>query len=420
MKKRIVFGLLIMLSWCIGASATTFTCEDQTQCMLMCSYTEKIKDTTYNSIDILNPVTTSIDEEYVEIYSYPDNTYEIIFGTAGSPWQKRDTLANLLDMSVVSGKLVPGECPKSVSVDLSMNAFNKREICFDSTNACDLIEDKNVTGSTRFSSATKTYSGDNPITTDLVRESVAKTYDLTTSVQDKIKSLFSEYKKANYTIDASKKWSENPICAESVKEDFGKTQSEKMTKYIEQQIKNAYFKTTTMPSWVLSSNPYKEVTTYFSTGEGSKLSVQCQALVENDKELSDEEKSDILDDMENGFESFYDNIYNFFENYLKFSFADDFSGPEICEGFLGRKINHSSPAYYLNLILKIMKYAAVILAIVFSIIDFAKATISQDKDNLKKATITSVKRLIFAVLMFFIPILIDFVLGLLGAYTSCV
>ncbi len=99
----------------------------------------------------------------------------------------------------------------------------------------------------------------------------------------------------------------------------------------------------------------------------------------------------------------------------------DFSGEETCEGFLGSKTDKSAPAYYLHFALILIRYLAIILAVVLSVIDFFKAIFSQDKDMLKKASLTSVKRVIFAVLTFFIPIVLEFILGLLGAYTvKCV
>ena len=100
---------------------------------------------------------------------------------------------------------------------------------------------------------------------------------------------------------------------------------------------------------------------------------------------------------------------------------DDYSGADDCEGFLGAKGTPGTPAYYLHIILLAMRYLAIILALVLSVIDFFKAVFSQDKDLLKKATLTAVKRVIFAVLVFFVPTVLEFILGLLGAYTvNCV
>ena len=48
----------------------------------------------------------------------------------------------------------------------------------------------------------------------------------------------------------------------------------------------------------------------------------------------------------------------------------------------------------------------------FSIADFFKAIVSNDKDALKKAGSTTVKRFIYCVIIFFLPIIIDFLLDL--------
>ena len=99
----------------------------------------------------------------------------------------------------------------------------------------------------------------------------------------------------------------------------------------------------------------------------------------------------------------------------------EFDGDETCEGFLGKKDDTTSPAYYLHYALLVIRYLGIILAMALSVIDFFKAIFSQDKDLLKKATMTAVKRVIFAVIIFFIPIVLEFLLGLLGAYTvKCV
>ena len=73
----------------------------------------------------------------------------------------------------------------------------------------------------------------------------------------------------------------------------------------------------------------------------------------------------------------------------------------------------------MDLTLNIMKYGAVILVFALSTMDFIKATINQDKEQLKKSTTTAVKRLIAAIIIFFLPILINFILSLLGAYNTC-
>ena len=61
----------------------------------------------------------------------------------------------------------------------------------------------------------------------------------------------------------------------------------------------------------------------------------------------------------------------------------------------------------LKSILKVMQYAAPLLVIILSTIDFVKAIVSQDKDMLKKASTLLIKRLILAAALFFISVILN-------------
>ena len=61
--------------------------------------------------------------------------------------------------------------------------------------------------------------------------------------------------------------------------------------------------------------------------------------------------------------------------------------------------------------LDIMKFLAPVFVLIFSSIDFIKAVVSQDKDELKKATMKLTKRLILAVCVFFVAVVIDVLFG---------
>ena len=76
-------------------------------------------------------------------------------------------------------------------------------------------------------------------------------------------------------------------------------------------------------------------------------------------------------------------------------------------------------AYWLQWILDIIKYIAIAALLVLSTFDFIKAIISNDKDALKKAGTTAAKRFIFVVILFFLPIIIDLLMRLFGAYGTC-
>ena len=62
----------------------------------------------------------------------------------------------------------------------------------------------------------------------------------------------------------------------------------------------------------------------------------------------------------------------------------------------------------------ILKILIPIILIVFGTIDFAKAVVSSKDDEIKKSAKTLVMRTIAGVIIFFIPTLLDFIVGLIG------
>ncbi len=71
-------------------------------------------------------------------------------------------------------------------------------------------------------------------------------------------------------------------------------------------------------------------------------------------------------------------------------------------------------------ILRWMKYILPVVVIILGIIDFIKAIGSDKDDEMKKAQGRFIKRLIAAALAFLLPLIIEFILGLMGfGYDSC-
>ncbi len=70
-------------------------------------------------------------------------------------------------------------------------------------------------------------------------------------------------------------------------------------------------------------------------------------------------------------------------------------------------------------VFNVIKYAGPLLCLIFSVIDFVKAAASQDKDALTKAGKTTGKRVVYALVLFFIPTLINFLFPLLGWVGTC-
>ena len=96
-----------------------------------------------------------------------------------------------------------------------------------------------------------------------------------------------------------------------------------------------------------------------------------------------------------------------------------------CTAVLGttQKIKHGKnkyydPAYYLQVVLNVIKYVGVIACIGFSIVDFFKELLSEDKDGYKKVVNKSLKRLVYAVIIFVLPILVMQMLKLANIATD--
>ena len=84
----------------------------------------------------------------------------------------------------------------------------------------------------------------------------------------------------------------------------------------------------------------------------------------------------------------------------------------------GKAKLYQDPAYYLNIALNVIKYAGVILCIGLSMADLFKNLMSEEKDGHKKIIMKVVKRLIYATLIFFLPIMINKILELTGLITN--
>ena len=92
-----------------------------------------------------------------------------------------------------------------------------------------------------------------------------------------------------------------------------------------------------------------------------------------------------------------------------------------CGSLLGdpRDPNKESVAYWLQWILSAIKYIAIIALFVLSIVEFIKALVANDKDALKKAGMTTAKRFAYCVILFFLPMLVELLMSLFGAYGTC-
>lgn len=95
------------------------------------------------------------------------------------------------------------------------------------------------------------------------------------------------------------------------------------------------------------------------------------------------------------------------------------SGGGECQSYFGDPTCDGCPAYWIQQGFNLIKYIAIAALLVLVTMDFFKALVQNDKDALKKAGTSAMKRFIYCVIIFFLPILIEFIMNLFGAYGTC-
>ncbi len=81
---------------------------------------------------------------------------------------------------------------------------------------------------------------------------------------------------------------------------------------------------------------------------------------------------------------------------------------------LGCTDDEDSVAWLLQKLLNYLKILGPTIAIVLGSLDFTKAIVASDEDQMKKTQSKFVKRIIAAVLLFFIPLLVEILLSIFG------
>lgn len=87
-----------------------------------------------------------------------------------------------------------------------------------------------------------------------------------------------------------------------------------------------------------------------------------------------------------------------------------------CTSLLGDPADKKtpSPAFLLTYAFKVIRYVAIVILVVMSMLDFIESTSSQDKDSVNKAISKTITRIILCVIIFLLPSLLEFILTLLN------
>ena len=90
-----------------------------------------------------------------------------------------------------------------------------------------------------------------------------------------------------------------------------------------------------------------------------------------------------------------------------------------CVSILGSVNQKGDVAYYLQKIFNFMKFLGPVLAICLIIMDSIKGVTSGDKDALNKLLTSSAKRIIFVVLLYIFPTVLNLILGWISTHGTC-
>lgn len=105
-------------------------------------------------------------------------------------------------------------------------------------------------------------------------------------------------------------------------------------------------------------------------------------------------------------------------NYVQIAEECDTSDPNSCCSILGNVDDEDSVAWLVQRLLNYIKVLGPSIAVILGSIDFGKAIITSDEENMKKAQVRFIKRIIAAVCLFFVPLFTQILLGLFGITSS--
>lgn len=92
---------------------------------------------------------------------------------------------------------------------------------------------------------------------------------------------------------------------------------------------------------------------------------------------------------------------------------------KMCDSLFGDPNNSHDTAHYLQVALDVIKYSGIIACISLTIVEFAKAVIGDNKEMLKPLSQKLFTRMIYVVVLFFLPIITEVILRMIGVYGTC-
>ncbi len=411
MKNKILFlGLLFLMSFTNVKAYTTTgdKCIDEGTCLVLCNYTNteksssSVKDSIYSG-----KYDAYILRRYVTIYyDLKNEQFGVGYWSGGSATGKGAHLktdpdfsevfsvGNLFDTSVYiqsRGEPQTFTCPKNGYYD--MNAWNGgNEVCFDNDGSW-CAEQSNA--GTTFGTSASSF--------------LDETRDMT--FEDEVNTYFSDWSLGDITIDdfISGKYKDgNDVLEKIVKTDF----------------KTHFLHGYGLPDFIKNSSAYKNGLEKIMNNYNEMVE-KWQAELDEKKEngtITEEQYNNITKKInevgteieENGQEAL-DNI-DVIDNKIDLGIVDvDFCSQYDANG----NPNHTLLVFQvIGYILMIIKILVPIILIVLGSIDLGKASLSQDEKALKEAVTKFCKKVLIGLIIFFVPTILDFFLGLVSGVSD--
>lgn len=433
MKKKF---LLVLILFFISTSNVNAYIEDDClndgTCMLLCNYINYKKSATDNNhLDL---------DRNLSIYYYFDTnefkiswetvphktvktkkgTIDFVFSTSGTHvyWgiSEKYTISNFV-------------CPQYGFIDMD-NAWDSNELCFDDDGTTCSTKYSNyatsfgiVANYSSFASHKKDYDFEEELINyldndfeEILTEINKGKFDIKTDLQTRIENDFNNYFQGksippfmnespaytNFEANLLERYEKRK------EEELKKAEQEKNSKVHlankEKQIQLDKLKNDLMYG-LITMDEYKE-----RVAEIEKAADEKKADAEKEQQERESNWESNPEDIKSQVDLAFKNLKE------KVSWSGDFK-VDNCESYLGNPLEKGSPASYLQFIFNLIKYAAIVLLFVLSGVEMAKAMTSNNQDALKKALTVTIKRLLIAVIIFFLPELIKFLLTILGAYS---
>lgn len=334
------------------------TCVGTGSCLLVCSYTNTVDSNTYSSTIYYDYNNSSFSVDWVgrkgNISSQPINN-KLVF----------------IETSAYNNLTNKGVCPTYSFIDVK---GSRDEVCF-ATNStfCTVDKTKNNLG-TKFSG----------------------TSTLTYQYSTVLYNFFDNQLFLNYTCNDLKNSNIN------IKEDYINS--------VQKEFLNGY----AMPSFIINSDVYKygmnKIESSISSLETSCKKAEQSAL--DNGEITKDEYEEEIAKIEEGVTTVETDVKQLQEELKLANFSPtSFSN---CQSMFGSPNEKGTTSWYLVRVFRVMKYVAIILLLVLTIMDFVTAVSASDSDAIKKASSKAIKRFVICVVIFVLPTLIEFVLQFLN------